>query len=152
MTSKTMISAERLRELLHYEPETGVFTRLVSTRGNAHAGDVAGTPLRQGYLQIGADGRYYLAHRLAWLYMTGEWPKDQIDHINCDKSDTRWCNLREATHAQNMMNKAALFGFKGITWHKRGCKWQAQIGHNNKHHYLGSFDTQMEAAVAYMGI
>ena len=144
-----MISAERLRELLHYDPGTGAFAWRVITSRKIHVGDVAGHPSTQGYLQIGADRKLYQAHRLAWLYMTGEWPRNQIDHINLDKSDNRWCNLREATHRENQANRATLFGFKGASWDKTYHKWRAQISCNNKKRHLGYFETQQEAAVAY---
>jgi hypothetical protein len=144
-----MISAERLRALLHYDPEAGIFTRLVSTSSNARAGEVGGCLTGDGYRRIHVDGRDYLAHRLAWLYMTGAWPKSQIDHINRDKLNNRWVNLREATNGENQANRATLFGFKGAFWNKPKRKWQAQINCNNKRYHLGYFETQQEAAVAY---
>jgi hypothetical protein len=143
-----MITAERLRKLLHYDPETGVFTWRMQ-RGPAAAGAVAGSPHRDGYVCIGIDGRWYLAHRLAWLYMSGEWPENQIDHHDGKRSNNRIANLRPATHAQNQMNSRAYgqSGRKGVSWN-RG-RWQARIRVNRVLIHLGRFDDKEEAAAAY---
>lgn len=147
-------TAERVRELLHYDPLSGLFTRLVS-RANAHVGDVAGTDSGRGYLRIRVDGKKYVAHRLAWFYMTGEWPAEQIDHINGCPSDNRWSNLREATRHQNSINTRKrqdnTSGFKGVHWHKSGKKWQAYIKLNGKKYHLGYFDTPEAASAMYEG-
>ena len=90
------LTAARLRELLQYDPETGVFTRLVKTSNGIKVGDVAGTADARGYILIRVDGWLHLAHRLAWLHMTCEWPKGMIDHINGVRDDNRWSNLRRA--------------------------------------------------------
>jgi hypothetical protein len=87
----TELTAERLRELLNYDPDTGVFTWRVRPVHSHRVGDIAGSVrTTRGYRLIGVAGRVYKAHRLAWLYMMGEWPKDQIDHINRDPSDNRF--------------------------------------------------------------
>ncbi|MCK9994454.1 MAG: hypothetical protein Dbin4_02974, partial [Alphaproteobacteria bacterium] len=98
------LTQSRLKELLHYDPDTGVFTRRVQTSSNARVGDVAGCLHPEGYRHIQIDGKRYAAHRLAWLYMTGEWPTNQLDHLNGVRDDNRWGNLREATHGQNQQN------------------------------------------------
>jgi hypothetical protein len=98
-----IITAERVRQLPHYDPDTGVLTRLISTNGDARAGEVV-RGVCDGYLTARIDGRRYQAHRLAWLYMIGEWPKANMDHVNGDRADNRWCNLREATNSQNQAN------------------------------------------------
>ena len=149
-----MITADYLRKILHYNPKTGVFTRLVSSRGHA-VGEVAGKSVNSyGYSQIVIKQKFYKAHRLAWLYMTGEWPPHEIDHINLDKSDNRFCNLREATHSQNNANRRTQInntaGLKGVGWHKKAQKWQAQIMVNNKQIYLGCFDCPAAAHFAYI--
>src|ERR1700719_1662744 len=99
------IDDDRLRELLSYDPETGVFRWLVRKRQNVKAGDVAGSFDGCGYCKISIDRRAYKAHRLAWLYMTGEWPPAEIDHINMNRADNRFANLRLATRHQNMANQ-----------------------------------------------
>ena len=145
------LTAEKLRELLHYDPATGIFTWKVRTANQVKAGDVAGSP-SGGYLQIMVLSRLYKAHRLAWLYTSGEWPKDQLDHVNRVRTDNRISNLREATNKQNQQNTGKrrdnTSGHPGVYWYKRISKWQAQITHNQKHIHLGSFTTVEEAIAA----
>ena len=95
-----MLTQERLKELLEYDPETGFFTRLIGRSGpRARSGDVAGCDNGQGYIRIYVDGRPYKGHRLAWFYVHGAWPRE-IDHINGDKSDNKLANLRPATRSR----------------------------------------------------
>ena len=146
------LTAEKLRELLHYEPATGIFTWKISTSNRVKVGDAAGYPEGGGYLRIMVQSRRYKAHRLAWLYVYGEWPKDQIDHINRNRSDNRIANLREVTNKQNMQNAGKsshnTSGHPGVCWHKQHSKWQAKIMHNYKGIHLGYFATLEEALSA----
>lgn len=98
-----ILTQARLKELLHYDPETGVWTRLVATSNSIRIGDVAGG-VNHGYVRISVDGRKYSAHRLAFLYQTGAWPSAEVDHWNLDKADNSWGNLRGATRSQNIAN------------------------------------------------
>jgi hypothetical protein len=147
-------SAERLRELLHYDPATGIFTWLARANSRVHGGDVAGSVNGRGYRQIGIDGRKYRAHRLAFLYMTGEWPVEQIDHINGVTVDNRWANLRPADQSLNNANtsrsKRNTSGYKGVSWHATKRKWKAEIGVNGRRRYLGYFSDPAEAHAAYV--
>lgn len=147
------ISQEELKEILHYDPETGIFTRRVASANNKmKVGQVAGN-IDRGYVRIMVMGRLYRAHRLAWLYVHGRFPPDEIDHINGVRGDNRLCNLRPATKSQNGMNRGAIrgktSGYKGVSWHKRDKKWHAQATVDGNHHCLGYFDTAEEASVAY---
>src|ERR1700730_6426271 len=101
-----MLTQERLKELLSYDPETGIFRWIAKSSpfSNILIGDIAGSPLAHGYLQIKIDGEQYLQHRLAFLYMLGRLPKGEGEHANLDKADNRWCNLREATRSLNHGN------------------------------------------------
>jgi hypothetical protein len=147
-----MLTQERLKQLLNYDPETGVFTWKEDRRGGAKAGCVAGSYTR-GYREVRIDSRRYLSHRLAWLYIHGSFPVDELDHINRIKSDNRIANLREATHGQQGYNQGRRSnnrsGFKGGCWHKQRRKWLAQIMINGKRKHLGYFSTALEAALAY---
>jgi hypothetical protein len=149
----TSITAERLRESLDYDPATGVFTRRL-VKGGYKVDDVAGSNNGRGYTIIRVDGRGYSAHRLAWLYVIGEWPIGDLDHINGDKADNRFCNLREATESQNLANSRMqadnTSGFKGVSWHKHARKWIACIGLNGKVKHLGYFDTRERAFIEYV--
>jgi hypothetical protein len=150
-----MLTAERLREVLSYNPETGAFTWLVSTSNRIRVGDVAGSVRPDGYRKICVDGRQYLAHRLAYLYVTGEWPAEYLDHINGNPGDDRWANLRSATGTQNSANKRKqrnnTSGFKGVLRHAaRKKQWQARIGINGHGKCLGYFDTPENAHAAYV--
>lgn len=146
----TKPTVERLKELLHYEPETGTFTWRVKRGGAVDVGDIAGTKDGRGYRQIGIDRTLYLAHRLAWLYTYGEWPKNALDHINRIRTDNRMANLRLATHALNNQNATTRHdnksGVTGVWRNARLSKWQAYIRVNGRHIHLGLFD-DFDAAV-----
>src|SRR6516162_3869256 len=145
---KLGLSAERLRELLHYAPETGLFYWRVS-RGSAGAGVQAGKGRSGGYVVIRIDGLVHYAHRLAWLYVHGEHPTREIDHKNQNPADNSIANLRQSSHAENMRNisRRNRSGFKGVYRHRS--KWGAQICVNGKKIHLGSYSTPREAAEAY---
>ncbi len=146
------LTAEYLRSVLDYNPDTGIFTRKVSTSNRVKVGDVAGCSNGRGYLRIQVQSRDYQAHRLAWLYVNGEWPKDQLDHINRVRTDNRISNLRDVTQKQNQQNRStnsdSTSGHPGVYWHKQSSKWRAQITHNKKNIHLGCFNTIEEAIAA----
>jgi hypothetical protein len=152
----TRITVERLREVLHYEPTTGVFTWLVYRGRKAKAGFVAGTTGAQGYRQIIVDGAHYKANCLAWLYMTGKWPTGDVDHRDTDRLNDKWGNLRKATRSQNAANRKRHHnnssGFKGVHFRKDRASrpWAASIGVNYHRHHLGFFETAQEAHAAYV--
>lgn len=150
-----MITQERLKELLSYAPLTGVFLWKKSLRGRfAKAGAAAGYPdQKDGYLCICVDQRQYRVHRLAWFYMTGEWPKGQIDHKDLDKSNNRFSNLRDATKSQNMWNlkcrSNSATGVKGVQYDARRGLYYAKITANGRKTWLGYHQTAEAAAEAY---
>ena len=149
---KKPLTVEHLREALHYDPTTGKMiwraNRLLKLIGKE-----AGTPYDSGLINIMVNGGLYKRYRLAWFYMTGEWPEGDIDHKDCDPANDRWDNLRLATRAQNEWNKPKrrnnTTGFKGVWYDARRRKFTAEITHNYKYQYLGSYDTPQEAHVAY---
>lgn len=151
-----MTTQERVKQCLHYNAETGSFIWLVANSSHPAAGSIAGGLTSTGYWRIALDGRRYKAHRLAWLYMIGEWPRAQIDHINGDRLDNRWINLREASQIQNSANMRTrdsnLIGIKGVSLYRgiRGDKYRAHIFIRGKTIYLGSFDSAHEAATVYV--
>ena len=145
------LTQARLKELLHYDPDTGVFTRLVRTSNSVKIGDVAGTA-SHGYIILRIGGKFYRAHRLAWVYTYGTWPKSDVDHINGLRGDNRIVNLRDVTHSENMHNQKSAnagnaHGHMGVT--RSGRKWVARIGLHGKSIYLGTFATAALAAEAY---
>lgn len=148
------LTAERLRELLDYDPATGVFTWRKNLCNSVGAGDLAGTTHRTGYRVIQVAKRLYLAHRLAWLYMHGHWPKSLLDHINRVKTDNRIVNLREVSQSENRQNclklRSNTSGYKGVTKSQVKGRWQAQITVNGRGKYLGLFDTPELAHEAYV--
>lgn len=149
-----MLTQERLKELLEYDPETGVFVWKITRRGKAKAGARAGAINNNGYEHIWIDQIAYKSHRLAWLYVNGSWPARAIDHINRIKSDNRITNLREATKAQNGWNRGKnsnnTSGYPGVSWHKTVGKWSARIRIDSARKHLGYFDTPEEANAAYV--
>jgi len=148
------ITAQRLRELLHYNPETGVFTWLVlPKKAWVKPGSIAGGIGGFGYTTIKINGTGYRASRLAWLYMTGEWPEHHIDHVDRDRSNNRWSNLRSATVKQNHENRNVYAksesGHSGVTLDRTRTpvRWLARIKHNGVHMHIGRFE-RLEDAIA----
>jgi len=147
------LTAKRLKNLLSYDPKTGVFCWIKRRGSNAPAGSVAGCITRRGYRVIMIDHYQHLAHRLAWLHTHGRWPANQIDHINRDCADNRLVNLREATPAQNKANSPApahnTSGLKGAQFVSHVNRWQAAIVVAGRRKYLGRFATAEQAHAAY---
>lgn len=140
------MTQERLKEIIEYFPESGIFVWR-SDRGRARGGRVAGTLSREGYIVIWADGKAYKAHRLAFLYMTGECPKQETDHINGIRTDNRWQNLREATKHQNAINKKTGRGYYQMPGSE---KFMARVKVHGKIIYLGTHVTEALAHEAYI--
>lgn len=152
-----MITQERLRDLLHYDPETGIFTWLMRPSNRVKIGSVAGhVSSKHGYREIRVDGVLHRAHRLAWLYMTGKRPNGEIDHENTIRDDNRLDNLRDATHAQNMHNTPKLpsnrTGFKGVSIANqlKIRRFRSTIWVNGRRQSLGYHATPEAAHAAYM--
>lgn len=137
-----------LKSILHYDQESGLFT-WGKNRDSTRIGAVAGTTNASGYVVITHKKRKYYAHRLAWLYVTGCWPADEIDHRDVNPSNNKWDNLREATHSQNHRNRKGIakHGYKGVT--QADNRWRAQIQVGGVRKHLGSFKTPEEAHEAY---
>jgi hypothetical protein len=158
---KKDLTADYVRQLLDYDPDAGLLrwkqTSLRPKTWNTRfAGEVAGclTKLRSNYsrIELRIDDKLYLAHRIAWLIVTGEWPAQEIDHINGDGADNRWSNLREANHAQNSRNRRIQSnnssGFIGVRYRPHHKKWEARITINKKTVWRLYSDTAQEAAAA----
>jgi len=146
---------DNIKTYLSYNPNTGIFTWITKNTNRIKINDIAGHKNSEGYIHIRFDGKLYLAHRLAWLYVNGELPKKDIDHINEIKDDNRICNLRLATPQENTHNQSSPMstnasGFRGVHWHKQDKKWRARITVNGKAKSLGLFDTAEEAHEAYL--
>ena len=145
-----MITQTELKEILEYDKETGKFIWLKSHDYRIKVGAEAGYKVGN-YWKISYKNIKYMSHRLAWFYITGTWPKDQIDHINNNPLDNSWGNLREATASQNLANKPPqknnTTGFKGVCLDRN--KIRADITYQNKLYFLGFFNSLEEAAIAY---
>jgi hypothetical protein len=147
------LTVERLRELLHYDPETGVFTWKVTLSRRAVAGKTAGAfASLKGYTPISVLNVKYLAHRLAWFYVYGVWPSEDVDHINRVRSDNRITNLRLASRTENSQNAGLkrnnTSGYKGVSLHKTTRRWRAHLMVGRKQIHLGLFDCIHEAVAA----
>lgn len=137
-----ILTQEQLKEKLHYCPLSGIFTWNISPSNNVNPGDVCKSKAVSGYRIVSINSKSYLQHRLAWLYMTGRWPVNFIDHINRIPDDNRWNNLREASQKENCMNITLSIkntsGFKGVHLSKKKNIWVATVSINNKTKFIGS--------------
>lgn len=151
--SRRDLTAEILREKLNYDPETGVFTRRKHISSRYYAGSTVGTVNFWGYVILDIGGYKYMAHRVAWLYVHGEWPKHNIDHINGVRTDNRICNLRDVPQSVNLQNRhvpAQNAPYLGVNFHKASGKWRATIGIDGTQKHLGCFATPEQARDVYL--
>lgn len=158
---KYVSSEPYLREHISYDPDTGILTWIKRpNRSRVKVGDIVGTKAKcsHGDMRLVFSVKPYqlMAHRVAWWFGTGEWPKEEIDHINCDSMDNRLCNLRVANRGENCRNKRPYSrektGLKGAYWNKKDKRWFSQIVSDGRQHYLGKFDSEMEAHLAYCAV
>ena len=149
-------SLDVLKEYVVYDASTGLFRRtgVFHQQGRARAGDIAGAPDNKGYWRFSIKGVSYQCHRLAWLYVYGVMPDQDIDHINGNPADNRIENLRLADDSTNQANRKRpstnTSGFKGVTWNAKSSKWQSGIKVNGKSTHLGLFSDPAEAHEAYL--
>lgn len=148
-----IITQEELKELLHYDPDTGIFTWIKPNTFRMNNGDEAGWLTKKEYKRVTINYKCYLLHRLAWLYVYGSFPKNLLDHINGVRSDNRIVNLREASESENIFNsktrKDNITGFKGVYFNKRRKKFHARCQINKIGYHLGYFETAELANEAY---
>lgn len=142
-------------EYFSYDRDTGVIRWKKSTGRRGKPGDIAGNIESKGYRRISFFGKSYGGHRIAILLATGEWPSQEVDHINGDRADNRLCNLREANRTVNGRNIHGPMahntsGFLGVYFHKKNRRWAAQIKVNKKSIHLGQFGTAEEAHACYL--
>lgn len=149
------LTAERVRELFEYDPDSGVLSWKGPRKGRQKQGLEAGFLISDGYQKVGIDGRRYPLHRVVWLYVFGVWPEGQIDHVNGVRSDNRISNLRDVTAAVNCQNVrkargSSKSGLLGASWHKQRNRFQAQIKVDGSSRFLGLYATAEEAHQAYL--
>jgi hypothetical protein len=143
--------ASQVREIFHYDPDTGLFIWKTKTAKNVVIGKMAGWLTDQGYVVLNILGKRFKAHSIAWLYVTGVPPACIIDHIDGNPSNNKFCNLREATLSQNQHNKRKerSKAFKGVRPYNNTGKWKSYIRVKGKQESLGVYDTPEEAHRAY---
>ena len=148
-----MITQQELKNVLHYDQDTGIFRRLKVSSRKDKLNEIVGCDIGRGYLQTRINYKKYFLHRLAWLYVYGEYPNKFIDHINGNPSDNRICNLRQANSFENNQNakisKLNTSGIKGVTWSKYNKKWEVKCRVMGKRYFLGLFEDINAAAETY---
>jgi len=150
--TKQILTHERLKELFEYSKEKGILTRKIY-RGGRVAGSIAGNlDKSEGYWNVGVDGRKYKLHRVIFFYVTGAFPENEIDHINGNRADNRWCNLRDVSKSDNQKNAARRrdnkSGCTGVSWHKRERKWFVRIQSKKQYIEIGSYTDINDAIIA----
>lgn len=149
-----MMTAKQARELFDYNPKTGALVWRVTPTNRVRVGGIAGSPDKDGYLKVCVNYKSYKVHRVAWLYVYGDWPRGQIDHINRVRNDNRICNLRCVPGQQEQQQNVGLSarnksGFVGVCFSRKAKKWEARIGCAGKKTWLGYFDSPEAASSAY---
>lgn len=150
--SAKIVTQDKVKQVLDYNPATGEFTWKVATSNRVKPGEVAGRLCKTlGYILIGIKSKTHLAHRLAWLYTYGEWPKQQVDHVDGNRSNNAIANLRDVSNRQNSSNRKCHRDGRlvGAVYYKANDKWGSKIVKDDKQHYLGLFDTEWEAHQMY---
>lgn len=152
--ANAILTQDQIKNLFSYNPDTGLFTRIKKTSSTARVGDVL-SHLKAGYICTSILGVTYRVHRLAFVYMNGEWPEFDVDHINGDPSDNRWANLRSATRTQNNQNQSearsnSSTGYLGVSKSKN--KFEARIVIDGKKRHIGNFSTAELAHAAYLEV
>jgi hypothetical protein len=147
----TDLTADFVRNRFWYEPWTGQLSYRIPPNSCYKQGDPVGTKTLKGYIRVVIDWKHYLSHRIIWLWMTGEWPEFEIDHIDGNKANNKWSNLRKAQSFQNMHYKGVQInntsGFKGV-WKSSAHRWCAEIKIRGIKHIVGHYDTPEEASKA----
>lgn len=147
-----MLTQSRLKEVLHYDPSTGIFSWCIATSNRVKIGAISGWIESHGYRVIRIDWKRYLAHRLAWLWITASFPESEIDHINHDPLDNRFVNLREVDHKENHKNRSMqsnnTSGTLGVHWYKARNKWRPRIRVDGKELDLGYYESLEDAITA----
>lgn len=151
---KSSVSAERLREVFDYDPDTGQLRRKIRMGSRGAVGALVGSIGSEGYRVVCIDGERYYAHRLIWLHVYGMWPNAQVDHVDGDRSNNCLSNLRDVNASQNQQNlrgarRNSSTGIKGVFWSDRSKKYTVQIGINGKRKSLGLFSDIDVAAGVY---
>lgn len=143
---------KRLKELLSYDPDSGIPKRVVARRYNAPSGAIVGSERLDGYLQVGLDGKQYLLHRLAFLYVEGFFPENYVDHIDRIRKNNKWSNLRLVSSFCNSQNtnlsKKNTSGIHGVSWNKRIRRWRSRMQVRGKEYDLGYYRDLLEAALS----
>lgn len=143
------LTAKEVRDIFNYNPDIGLLTWCVYRKGTKGIGKEAGNPQNKGYRQVHINYKRYLVHRIIWLFVTGAWPEEEIDHINGIRDDNRWNNLRQVTAYENKKNskryKNNTSGVTGVSWNDKQSKWVAYIHVNNKMNHFGFFANKSDA-------
>lgn len=159
MNCVTTLTVDRLRALLDYDPDSGIFTRRIRTASRHKVGDRAdfliASGVMAGYLRVSIDYERHLAHRLAWMHVHGSWPTNEIDHIDGNRGNNRIANLRDVTRTTNKENMRAArkdnqCGLLGVHWHAPTDQWRASIQVHGRAQHIGLFHTPEAAHLAYV--
>lgn len=152
---KTRPTPQELQAAFDYDPSTGVLRWKIRPAQRMHVGDVAGGLKADGYVGIRLRGKTHQAHRVAWAIVAGTWPTGDVDHIDGDKANNRWSNLRDVSEAVNMQNQRRAqrgnqSGHLGVHWHPRRNEWRAVIKVDGRNRQIGAYKTADEASAAYI--